>query len=108
MNKEAFKTTLAKVWNPMGWIKFNEVGENIYVLEFENVIDKEKVLQGRPWSLDGNLVSLHSFDGAYHPKSSSSHMNHFGCNSITSYGSNDKGDWGDYRASHWQCSPSEG
>lgn len=48
VNREAFRTTMAKVWRPDGWIQFNKVGENKYMLEFQTEHDKENVMLGRP------------------------------------------------------------
>lgn len=43
---------MAKVWTTTGWITFKEFGPNKFLLEFQLLADKRKVLQGRPWSFD--------------------------------------------------------
>ncbi|XP_042950058.1 uncharacterized protein LOC122282169 [Carya illinoinensis] len=63
VNKQAFKTTMSKVWRPEGWIQFKEVGDNRLLAEFQHERDKTKVLQGRPWSFDRNLVCLQELKG---------------------------------------------
>lgn len=39
INKEAFKATITKIWNPEGWIVFNEVGHNRMLTEFQKDVD---------------------------------------------------------------------
>jgi hypothetical protein len=40
----------------------NEVQENLWLFEFEEDGDKQKVLAGRPWSCDRTLLVLNEFD----------------------------------------------
>ncbi|KAF5447575.1 hypothetical protein F2P56_033117 [Juglans regia] len=63
VNKEAFQSTMAKVWNSEGWITFKEFGVNKFLLEFQLLKDKEKLLQGRPWSFDQQLICFIDFNG---------------------------------------------
>ncbi|XP_042983301.1 uncharacterized protein LOC122312703 [Carya illinoinensis] len=63
VNKQAFKTTMSKVWKSDGWIQFKELGDNKMLVEFQQERDKEKVLRGRSWSFDRNLVCLQEVDG---------------------------------------------
>ncbi|XP_042939400.1 uncharacterized protein LOC122274425 [Carya illinoinensis] len=62
VNREAFKSTMAKVWNLEGWITFKEIGFNKFLIEFQLLSDKRKVLQGRPWSFDRHLICLKDFE----------------------------------------------
>ena len=43
-NREAFKSTMSKVWNTKGWISYRDLGPNKFLLEFQLILDKEKVL----------------------------------------------------------------
>ncbi|KAG6713755.1 hypothetical protein I3842_05G169600 [Carya illinoinensis] len=52
INSEAFR----------GWVKFKELGDFKFLIEFQFLGDKEKVLGGRPWFFDRNLVSFLEFD----------------------------------------------
>ncbi|XP_042952204.1 uncharacterized protein LOC122289286 [Carya illinoinensis] len=61
VNREAFKSTMAKVWNLEGWITFKEIGFNKFLIEFQLLSDKRKVLQGRPWSFDRHLICMKDF-----------------------------------------------
>jgi hypothetical protein len=39
----------------------------MFLIEFENGWERSKVMEGRPWVFDGNLVSLAYFDGLTFP-----------------------------------------
>ncbi|XP_042990668.1 uncharacterized protein LOC122317666 [Carya illinoinensis] len=62
-NREAFRTTMSKIWNTEGWLTFKDLETNVYLIEFQLVSDKEKVLLGRPWSFDRHLVCMKEFEG---------------------------------------------
>jgi hypothetical protein len=52
INKEAFKTIMSCIWRTVGVVIFKEVQDNIWLFEFVERSDKERVLAGRPWSFD--------------------------------------------------------
>lgn len=52
INKEAFKSTTSRIWKSEGWIQYNEVGENRYLVKFQNEEDRKRVIIGRLWSFD--------------------------------------------------------
>jgi hypothetical protein len=58
---------LVRGWKPIGTATFKVLGENLFLVEFENVWDKTRVLDGRPWVLVGNLFSLEDFNGLTPP-----------------------------------------
>ncbi|XP_042939449.1 uncharacterized protein LOC122274478 [Carya illinoinensis] len=62
-NREAFKTTMSKIWNTEGWLTFKELETNQFLIEFQLHSDKQKVLQGRPWSFDRHLVCMKELEG---------------------------------------------
>ncbi|XP_042952219.1 uncharacterized protein LOC122289299 [Carya illinoinensis] len=63
VNREAFKTTMSKVWKCKSWIQFSEVGTNKFLIEFNHKQDLQQVISGRPWSFDRWLVCLQPFEG---------------------------------------------
>ncbi|KAF5465160.1 hypothetical protein F2P56_015189 [Juglans regia] len=65
---EAFKSTMQTVWKAKGRIQFKEVGSNLFVIEFQHAVDLQKVMNGRPWTFDCNLLCLTTFDGHVAPK----------------------------------------
>ena len=42
---------------------FQNVGTQSLSHDFENWWDKDRILEGRPWTFDGYLLSLVDFDG---------------------------------------------
>ncbi|XP_059441137.1 uncharacterized protein LOC132173616 [Corylus avellana] len=67
VNKEAFRTVLSRIWRLSGSVTFKEIQDNIWLFEFEELYDKRRVLEGRPWSFDRQILVLHDFDGSTPP-----------------------------------------
>jgi hypothetical protein len=67
MSKEIIKTPLIRVWHLTRWVSFKDLGTNLFLIDFENQGDKERVLEGCPWTFDGDLVSIVDFDGVTLP-----------------------------------------
>jgi hypothetical protein len=69
VNKEAFKTVLSQIWRTVRSVTFKEIQDNVWVFEFENVYvdDKKRVMGGRPWSFDWQIIVLNDFDGSVPP-----------------------------------------
>jgi hypothetical protein len=67
VNKEAFRTVLSRLWRTVGSVVFKEVQDNIWLFEFTDNDDKERVLDGRPWSYDRHILVLNEFDGCIPP-----------------------------------------
>ncbi|XP_031260445.1 uncharacterized protein LOC116118597 [Pistacia vera] len=63
-SKEAFRSTMSQVWKLEGWIHFTDAGEKLFLLEFQNVTDLQKVLNGRPWSFDRALIAIQRVDSS--------------------------------------------
>jgi hypothetical protein len=62
VNKDAFKSVLARIWCIVGIVIFGEVQDNVWLFEFTDVDDKNRVLDGRPWSFDQQILILNDFD----------------------------------------------
>lgn len=43
------------------------LGDNLFLIEFKNSRDKERVLKGRPWVFEGALFLVEDFDGRLSP-----------------------------------------
>lgn len=50
------------IWKLRGKADFKEVGHNLFLIEFVETLDIQKVLQGRPWSFDCNLFCIKEYD----------------------------------------------
>lgn len=46
---------------------FKEVQDNVWLFEFLEIEDKKRVLDGRPWSFDRQILVLNDFDGSVPP-----------------------------------------
>ena len=86
VNAEAVARTFKPLWKLIGELKIRDVGGNILLFEFEDVLDLERVLEFEPWSYDKHLVA---FERAVDAESAPSKwltlrmmvqvMNFFGC-----------------------------
>ncbi|XP_042988745.1 uncharacterized protein LOC122316279 [Carya illinoinensis] len=61
-NTEAFRMTMSQIWRLEGWVKFKDLGDFRFLIEFWFLVDKERVLGGRPWFFDRNLVFLQELE----------------------------------------------
>lgn len=75
--KDFLKIPLLRAWRPTGEVSFNPIGDNMFVVEFEHMWVKSRIMEGRPWLYDGNLVSLKEFDGLTPPSNLSFDMASF-------------------------------
>ncbi|XP_059450879.1 uncharacterized protein LOC132181651 [Corylus avellana] len=67
IGKKTLKAKMIRSWMPTGSMVFNALGNNIFLIEFENAWDKSRVLEGRPWTFDGSLFSVLEFNGTSPP-----------------------------------------
>jgi hypothetical protein len=67
VNKEAFTTVLSRLWRTVGRVIFKEVQDNMWIFEFTEREDKKRVMAGRPWSYDRQIIVLNDFDGRVPP-----------------------------------------
>jgi hypothetical protein len=63
INKEIIKTPMVRAWQPTGSVFFKTLGSNLFLIDLENLWDKDRILEGQPWTFDGDLLSLLDFDG---------------------------------------------
>lgn len=67
VSKETIKTTLLRWWRLSGALTFKVLGENLFLIEFEEARDKVRVLEGRPLVFEQNLFLVEDFDGRSPP-----------------------------------------
>lgn len=67
INKEAFKSVLTRLWRTTGRVVFKEVQEKLWLFEFTVEVDKRRVLEGRSWSFDKQIIVLNDFEGKVLP-----------------------------------------
>ena len=56
LNVDAVARTFKPLWKPIGELKIRDIGDNILLFEFEDILDLERILEFEPWSYDKNLV----------------------------------------------------
>ena len=60
---EAMKNVLYNVWEISSDMSIKEVGNKLFVLDFENQMEKERVLMRQPWTFNKSLLVLQDFEG---------------------------------------------
>ena len=68
VNVEALRKNLNMLWKPRKSIRFSELEEDLFLVEFGDEGDKRRVLDMRPWSYEKQLVLLQEFEGELTPK----------------------------------------
>ncbi|XP_042958197.1 uncharacterized protein LOC122293793 [Carya illinoinensis] len=63
INSEAFRITMSQIWRLEGWVRFKELGDQCFLIEFQTLADKEKIFSGHPWFFDRHLLTLLEVDG---------------------------------------------
>lgn len=66
-NFDALKCTLNQIWSISNGALFRSIENGLFVVQFANFSDKAKVLVGRPWTFDQNLILLNEIDGDLQP-----------------------------------------
>lgn len=62
-NREALKATMSKLWRPSKSLRFHEMGSSVLMFDFEEKLDKERVIRGSPWLFDKKLFFMKEFEG---------------------------------------------
>ena len=62
VSKKTIKSTLVRWWRLLGNLVFKVLGDNLLLIEFDNIGDKSRVLKGRPWVFEENLFAVEDFD----------------------------------------------
>ena len=56
LNVESVAHTFKPLWKPTGELKLRDLGENILLFEFSDLLDLARVLEFEPWTFDKNIV----------------------------------------------------
>jgi hypothetical protein len=60
--KEALQSMMSRLWRTVESVKFKELHDNVWLLEFGNESDKRRIKEGRPWIFDRNVLVLKEID----------------------------------------------
>jgi hypothetical protein len=69
VSMETIKDYMSRWWKLTGKLSFQVLGENLFLLEFTDLTDKKRILEGRPWVFEGSLFNIEDFDGTSSPSS---------------------------------------
>ena len=58
LNVKAVACTFKPLWKLVSELKLRDLGDNVLVFEFEDVMDLERVLEYEPWSYDKSLIAF--------------------------------------------------
>jgi hypothetical protein len=48
-------------------VKFKDLKDNVWLFEFSDLADKRRIMEGRPWTFDRQILVLNEFDGSIPP-----------------------------------------
>ncbi|XP_021722367.1 uncharacterized protein LOC110689843 [Chenopodium quinoa] len=57
-NFEAMKKTLTSIWRLHNHVAIRMIETNLFVFQFFSIEDKERILEGCPWSFDNQILCL--------------------------------------------------
>ncbi|XVF88703.1 hypothetical protein PTKIN_Ptkin19aG0071600 [Pterospermum kingtungense] len=60
-NKEAMIGTLKVIWKLSREVEIIVLEENLFLFKFQDVKDKERVLNGAPWTFDKQLILFQAY-----------------------------------------------
>jgi hypothetical protein len=63
-NKEALKNNMLRLWGVSRGITVQDMGDNLFVFQFKNAYERDRVMSGTPWLFDNHLLALNEFDGS--------------------------------------------
>lgn len=57
-NRLALKNTMERAWKEMGLAKIEELGDNLFLFQFRQSVDREVAIRCGPWNFDNKLILL--------------------------------------------------
>ncbi|KAK6146676.1 hypothetical protein DH2020_020545 [Rehmannia glutinosa] len=68
INKDTFRQHLPRILQTVKKIDIEVVGENLFILEFTNPVDRRRALRGGPWHIFNNLIIFKELKGVQNPE----------------------------------------
>lgn len=62
VNRESFRLTMQNLWRLQSKEEFGGVGNNLFVVKFQDALDLQRVQDGRHWTFNRNLIYLTNYD----------------------------------------------
>ena len=63
-NRAVFKTTMLRLWGFAWGMTIQTMGDNLFLFQFSDEFERERVMQGSPWLFDNYQLALNAFDGS--------------------------------------------
>ena len=63
INIEALRNTMRMAWKMNKGVHISDIDKDLFLVEFGDKKDKQKIMDMCPWSYEKNLVLLQVFDG---------------------------------------------
>jgi hypothetical protein len=67
IQKEAFPMMMSRLWKTLDSVAFKEIHDNLWLIEFSNESDKNRVKDGRPWLFDRSVLVLKEVEESIPP-----------------------------------------
>ncbi|OMP01222.1 hypothetical protein COLO4_12052 [Corchorus olitorius] len=67
-NLEGMRTALFNAWSLDSGLGIKEVADKVYLFNFEEEPDRDRVLVNQPWHFNKNLLALKDYDGVEKPE----------------------------------------
>ena len=67
-NGRGVRKNVRMLWKPNKNIQISVIGEELFLVEFEDERDKRRVMDMRPWHYEKQLVLFQEFEGEKNPK----------------------------------------
>ncbi|KAK6123768.1 hypothetical protein DH2020_042488 [Rehmannia glutinosa] len=68
INRDTFRQHLPRILQAVKKIDIEVVGENLFILEFTNPVDRRRALRGGPWHFFNNLIIFQELKGTQSPE----------------------------------------
>ena len=62
-NKDAMIGTLKVVWKVSKKVVVTVLDSNLFLFKFDNMRDKQRIIEGSPWSFNKNLIVFKDYNG---------------------------------------------
>jgi hypothetical protein len=69
VSKEVIRSTIQRGEKLEKTPTFKVMGDNLFLVELESEKDKRRILEGRPWSVEGHMFAIEDYDGLSSPSS---------------------------------------
>ena len=63
VNVEAMNSVFIKIWKISYGLSIREVGDRLFLFHFEDILERDRILQKQPWSFNKSLMVLKEIDG---------------------------------------------